>query len=130
MSRGYEEHKNRVNSLSQFGKDLVRRSNSKCELCEAQGVSLKILEVDPVPKTPDYNHCIFICDECQSSMNKPEKFSNHWRCLNGAVWSDVTAIQVQSVLILRAISVNEEWAGDLIDQVILSEETEGWLTKL
>lgn len=130
MSRGYEEHRNRVDSLSQFGKDLVRRSNSKCELCESQGVSLKIFEVAPVPKKPDYDHCIFICEECENSINKAEKYANHWRCLNGSVWSEIVPLQVQSVLILKKISENEEWARDLLEQVILSEETEKWLENL
>jgi len=131
MSKGLDKHKQRSDSLSYFGKDLVRRSGSHCELCDASGTKLFIYEVPPVPKDPEFEQCIFICETCQEQIEKPKTVvSDHWRCLNTSAWSQEPAVQVMSVLMLdRLIDTTKEneWMKELREQLYLTEEIESWL---
>ena len=70
MAKGLDKHRERLETLALFGKDLTRRAGSKCELCETSNVKLQIHEVPPVPAEPDFEHCIFICDACQDDIDK------------------------------------------------------------
>lgn len=134
MSKGLDKHKQRSDSLSYFGKDLVRRSGSHCELCNASGTKLSIYEVEPVPKAPDFDQCIFICDNCKQQIEKPKTIDpDHWRCLNTSIWSQVPAVQVQSIIMLNTLIEKEkenDWMKELKDQLYLSEEISEWLEKL
>ncbi|GAA3920665.1 phnA protein [Litoribacillus peritrichatus] len=127
MSKGSEKHKQRNDAISYFGKDLVRRSGSHCELCNAHGTKLIIHEVPPVPREPDFDHCIFICETCSGQIDKPKTVNpDHWRCLNTSAWSQVPAVQVMSVIMLDRLA-SEDWAVELKDQLYLSPEIQNWL---
>jgi len=130
MASGHDRYVERVQKLSSFGRDLTRRSGSKCELCHASGVPLVIWELPPVPADPDFGTCIFLCERCRDFVEKnPFKDTDHWRCLNEAVWSDVTAVKILAVRLLRKIAVKESWAGELLEQVYLDEDEEEWAAR-
>ena len=130
MARGLDQHRERMETLASFGRDLARRSGSKCELCHAGGVPLVIWEIPPVPSDPDISICIFLCDKCRNLAEKNTlKDIDHWRCLNEAVWSEVPAVKVLSVRLLRKIAEKESWAAELLEQVYLDEDEEEWVAK-
>ncbi len=127
MARGIDNHNRRMEILSSFGKPLARRSGSKCELCGAAGVSLEIFEVPPVKAEPDQERCVFLCNICSGSIAAVRKKStDHWRCLNEKVWSDIPAVKILSVMILREISGRQSWAGELLEDVYLDDDEETW----
>lgn len=127
MAKGFDQNQERLKTLSLFGKDLTRRARSKCELCETSGVPLAIHEVPPVAKDPQFHHCIFVCEDCRRSLDTgkhPEP--KRWRCLGNTVWSEVPAVQVAAVRILRQIAPAEPWAAEILDGVLLDPEIEAW----
>lgn len=128
MSKGYQGKFHRQNLLSRFAKDLVRRSRSKCELCDKSGVKLDVYELPPQDEEPSTDGCIFICEECRKQIDNPKKMiPSHWRCLNNALWSEVPAIQVISVRILRRLTkLEHHWAAELLEQAYLDPELEKW----
>ncbi len=128
MAKGYDQHRERLEALSSLGRELVRRSGAKCELCSAAGVKLNIFEVPPAPDEPDIDHCIHICDICQNQIAAPKTMNlDHWRCLYEAVWSEVPAVQVMALRLAKRLGENEAWAASLVDEVYLTEETQAWL---
>ena len=128
MSKGSEKHQVRISELNRFGKDLARRSKSHCELCDAHGVKLHIHEVPPVPSTPDFENCIFICDTCKDQIDKPKTIDiNHWHCLHSSIWSEVKPVQVMACLMAKRISDKADFAEELLDQVYLEEDTQQWI---
>lgn len=128
-AKGLNQHKERQALVDSFGKDLVRRARSSCELCEASGVKLKVFEVAPVPKEPDFDRCILICDTCREQIEQPKRVdADHWRCLNTAAWSEVPPVQVQAVLMLNRLLAKNDWATDLHDMLYLDPEVEAWIT--
>ena len=130
MSKGAEKHQARQSDLNDFGKDLARRSKSHCELCDAHGVKLVIHEVPPVPKQPEFDSCIFICETCKTQIDKPKQTDiNHWHCLHTSIWSEVTPAQVMSVLMAKRIASKADFAEELLDQIYLDEDTQAWVDK-
>jgi len=130
MSKGAEKHQARISELNDFGKDLARRSKSHCELCDAHGVKLAIFEVPPVPKTPEFDHCIFICENCKTQIEKPKQMdTNYWHCLHTSIWSEVPAVQVMAVLMAKRVAEKASFAEDLLDQVYLDADIQEWIEK-
>lgn len=128
MSKGADKHQGRLNELNNFGKDLARRSKSHCELCGNNGIKLFIHEVPAVPKQPDFNHCIFICETCQSQINKPKTLDpNNWHCLHTSIWSEIPAVQIMSVLIAKTLAPKVDYAAELLDQIYLDETQQQWV---
>ena len=127
MSTGFQGKFHRQNMLSRLAKDLVRRSRSHCELCGKNGVRLDPYELLPLAEEPYVEGCIFVCDECRKQLEIPKKIiPSHWRCLNNSIWSEVSAVQVISVRLLRRLAKTEPWAGELLEHAYLEPDLEEW----
>lgn len=129
MASGREKHEERMAIVSSFGKELARRAKSKCELCGESGVKLVIHEVEPVPKEPDIESCIMICESCDEQIREERKFKpgEHWRVLAETVWSEVPAVQVAAVRLLRRQADNQAWARETLEGLFLEPEVEEWV---
>lgn len=131
MSKGHAKHQERHHGLSLFGKDLVRRCGSKCELCESSGVKLSVFEVPPIGTEPDFSHCIMICETCQFQIEKPKRIdSDYWHFLASSMWSTVPPVKVISVAMLKHLSDKNDWAVQLLDQVYLDSDEDHWAAKI
>lgn len=129
MAKGYEVNKKRQEDLKILGRELARRSGSRCELCMASGTRLSAFEIPPVVDLPDSGRCIFICDTCLSGISNPLKLNDHWRCLNESIWSETKPVKILSAILLKKISEEKSWAGDLLDDVYLDEDDIEWISK-
>ncbi len=128
MAKGFQQNQDRLNALNRLGKDLARRAKSKCEVCEEAGVPLRAYEVPPEPSEPELDHCVFICQTCQEALSNPKKalVPNEWRDLGNTIWTEVPAVQVCVVRLLRRIAEKEPWAQEMLDEAFLSPEVEEW----
>lgn len=131
MATGFQGKFHRQNMLSRFAKELVRRSRSRCELCEKSGVRLEVYELPPLADEPFVNGCIFICEGCRKQIADPKKMiPSHWRCLNNALYSEVPAVQVMSFRLLRRLATQgERWAEELLEHAYLDPELEEWASQ-
>ncbi len=103
---------------------LHKRSGSKCELCGTTK-ELKIYKVLPTKNNND-NESLLICETCFEQIENPEKVdTNHWRCLNDSMWSQVPAVQVMAWRMLKRLHT-EGWTQDLLDIFYLDENTLAW----
>jgi protein PhnA len=129
MSTGFQGKFHRQNMLSRFAKELVRRSRSKCELCDKGGVKLDVYELLPLEENPYVDGCVFICESCQNQITHPKKIvPSYWRCLNNALWSEVPAVQVISVRMLhRLVKMDQHWAEELLENAYLEPDLEEWV---
>ena len=128
MSTGFQGKFHRQNMLSYFAKDLVRRSRSKCELCDKSGVKLEVYELPPFEEEPYVDGCIFICESCLKQITNSKKMvPSYWRCLNHALWSEVPVVQVMSVRMLRRLARAEQhWAKELLEHAYLEPNLDEW----
>ncbi len=125
MAKGYDQHMERKNKVSSFGKELTRRAKSKCELCEATGVSLSVFEVPPVKEEPEVERCIFICDECRDKLERIKKAKeNDFRFLTNSVWSEVDMVRAVSIVLLKEMSKKYSWAEQILEDLYIDEATE------
>lgn len=131
MAKGYDQNIERKNTVSFYGKDLARRSKSKCELCEAAGVKLNVYEVPPILVEPKYEKCILICDNCIELIEKINKVKeNDFRFLRNAIWSEVPIVKVVAISLLRKIEEKVSWAKDILEDLYIDEETEKLLEEI
>lgn len=125
MAKGYDQHMERKNKVNSFGRELTRRAKSKCELCEATGVSLSVFEVPPVKEEPEVERCIFICDECRDKLERVKKAKeNDFRFLSNSMWSEVDMVRALSIVLLKEISKKYSWAEVILDDLYIDEATE------
>jgi protein PhnA len=105
-------------------KELHKRSDSKCELCQAAD-NLGVYEVPP-NATGNSDRALLLCGTCSGQIENPETVdANHWRCLNDSMWSQVSAVQVMAWRMLTRLS-SEGWPNDLLEMLYLDDETLEW----
>jgi protein PhnA len=110
-------------------KDLDKRSNSSCELCKSSE-NLKSYEVLPQQNNGRIADFIMTCETCFSQIDEEgNKDTNHWRCLNDSMWSEVPAVQVVSWRMLQRLR-NDGWSQDLLDKLYLDDDTLSWAKAL
>lgn len=125
MAKGYDQHIERKNKVNSFGKELTRRAKSKCELCEATGVSLSVFEVPPVKEDPEVERCIFICDECKNKLERVKKAKeNDFRFLTNSIWNEVDMVRALSIKLLTEMATKYSWAELVLDDLYIDESTE------
>jgi protein PhnA len=103
---------------------LLSRSGGICELCTAADD----LSVYPVPPDSDSSaeRSVLLCATCIEQIEEPDRMdTNHWRCLNESMWSQLPPVQVMAWRMLTRLSA-EGWPQDLLDMLYLDEETLAW----
>ena len=125
MAKWTGKSKARKNNVTEFGKQLVRRSKSTCELCGESGRSLSVYEIGKTEEDADLNRCIHLCDECKTTIKKVNKANeNDLRFLNHAIWSEENIVKASAIHIISEIEKRHGWIDDLLDMVYIDEELE------
>lgn len=101
---------------------LSERNQGTCELCNANPATREFL-VSP-KKDETVENQVAVCEVCSSKMDE-EGNADHWRCLEGSIWSPEPAVQALSYRLLYKHK-NEEWADSVINSVDLDESVVQW----
>ncbi|TNE90821.1 MAG: hypothetical protein EP330_07250 [Deltaproteobacteria bacterium] len=99
---------------------LAARSSQRCELCEAT-TDLAAFGVDD-GDTAELS--VWTCSTCRDELAREPLDGAHWRCLSGAIWSEVPVVQVLAYRLLKQL--DEGWARDLLDSAYLDEAALAW----
>lgn len=103
--------------------ELRARALDQCELCKAQG-ALHTHHIAPYTDQV-LEHSALLCQTCTNQiLGNEELDSKHWSCLNEAIWSEHSPIQVLSWRILHRLQ--DIWAKELLEQAYLAEDTLEW----
>ncbi len=94
-------------------RDLMLRADNACEFCGAADG----LAAQDVPPAGD----VLLCEVCRGNTDAP---AGHWRCLEGAAWSDVAAVQL--AVWRKLASLTDSWATEALGAMVLSAEVQGW----
>jgi len=101
---------------------LEKRSNGQCELCQSS-VEVSSYRIPP-SLTESVDTCLMLCSTCRDQIEEKQEMDvNHWRCLNDAMWSEHSAVQVMSWRMLQRIK-SLGWPQDLLDMMYLEPEIE------
>lgn len=107
-----------------FSKEIEERSGNKCEVCGAHSdLTIQIIE----PKLGvNPEEAIMLCGECKSqSAGEKVIDTNHWRCLNDSIWSEVDAVKVFSYRMINQLN-KEMWARELLEVIYLEDDVLSW----
>ncbi len=100
-------------------KELQKRSNSKCELCN----STEKLAIYTIPDIKDnaLQTALYACNVCATQMYDSDLINpNHWRCLNESLWNEHNAVKIMVWRMLHRIKA--DWAKDLIPILYLEDD--------
>jgi len=123
-----ERHLKHARAVAVLGRSLTRRAGSRCELCTAGGVPLAPWEVPPVPAEPEPDRALLLCGSCLEGVEGGDLDPQTWHFLEAAAWSEVPAVQVTVVRLLRRLAAGgAAWATDLLDGLWLGPEVVDWL---
>jgi len=123
MGKGYEENQERLSVLQSFGKDLARRAKSTCELSLAKGVPLKIYEVPPVSKAPEFGRCLLLSEVTIAELVKPSLLvADDWRHLGELIWSELPLQQMMVYRILKYLAKDHDWCAGVLEESYLDDE--------
>jgi protein PhnA len=127
MAKGFEINQERRRALDALGKDLTRRAKSRCELTHAAGVPLSVYEIPPHPPEPDVDHCLLLSAAALRQVRDPLTLrAEEWHHLADLVWSEIPAVQVMCLRILRRLAPDEPWAQRLLEETYPDPEVETW----
>ena len=127
-----------------LGRELSRRSKSRCEQCSAS-TSLSVFEVPPLPEEPSVASSLFLCESCHLRLTtvlpNPKKKShsqeddlfqsNDLLFLQEKVWSEIEVVQVVAILLShKAKNLGYGWAIEMLDGIYMEENVERWLQEL
>lgn len=101
---------------------LAERNQGLCELCNTQTATIEYLVSPRKDEVP--GNQVALCDTCFSRLNEAGN-SDHWRCLEGSIWSPEPSVQALSYRLLYAYK-QEDWAENVISSVELDENVIQW----
>lgn len=103
---------------------LETRAESKCEICNS-AESLQAYKLPP-REDEDISNYILVCSICSSQLADQDNLdSNHLRCLNDSMWSEVPAVKVVVWRLLNALK-SEGRSQDLLDMMYMEEDVLTW----
>ncbi|MDZ4094782.1 MAG: PhnA domain-containing protein [Paracoccaceae bacterium] len=93
--------------------DLMNREGGVCEFCGADDA----VAASDVPPAGE----VLLCARCREEVQSP---ADHWRCLEGAAWSVVPAVQLA---VWRKLGqIDAPWAREAREGMDLLPEVAAW----
>ena len=104
-----------------FLKELIKRSNSQCEMCSGTQ-NLQEYKVLPTQKA-NLDEAVLVCEICKNQIENPGSENlNHWHCLNDSMWNENMAVQIVSWRMLNRLS-KHGWPKELLEMMYFDSET-------
>lgn len=94
-------------------KNLIDRSGNTCEFCGATDA------LQPVNIAPAGD--VLLCRACRGDEDVA---ADHWRCLEGAAWSEEPAVQL--AVWRKLATIDQPWAAEARDGMMLLPEVQAW----
>ncbi len=89
-----------------------------CALCATQS---DVTDIKIVPR----DDILGLCETCTNFISGKIEDAPHWQCLNEAIWSTESAVQVLAYRALKALP-EAPWARDVLDIAYLEPEVLAW----
>ena len=113
MASGKEKHRARLDAIGLLGKDLARRANRNCELCEGKG---DISPYDTAPEDdPTMDTIALLCERCRAIADGRDDAPETIRFLAGAIWSPYGGVSSVARTVLGR--VDTAWAREALEML-------------
>ena len=116
MARGLDKHRDYQRALQLLGKTLMRRSQRRCELSDAQG-ELVIFDLEEPRAEPTLDEVVHISPEVRDLLNGGSINPSEVRYLETSVWSEHPPVRRATVLLLKRIDA--VWAREALESAMM-----------
>ena len=118
MAKGYQGNKDRLETISSFGKAISKRAGFKCEWCESKD-DLRVWDYKPeVP--PDMEMLALLCQQCRNWAEGRKASPNELRSIRNALWSNVPSVAEGVAKVLA--QCKESWVREAIEESFIDDD--------
>ncbi len=117
MAKGYQENKERQQTINLFGKGIGKRAGFKCEWCGSKE-GLRLWDYRP-DREPERDFLALLCGRCRDLADGRTPDLNELRSIRDALWSDVPAVAEGAARVLAGS--REPWAREAIEESFIDD---------
>jgi hypothetical protein len=117
MVRGYQANRDRLDSISSFGKTISKRAGFCCEWCGDKD-GLRVWDQKPEAE-PLEGTLALLCSRCRELAGGVQADLNELRSIRNALWSDVPAVSEGAAMVLARY--REPWIREAIEESFIDE---------
>ncbi|HZV80834.1 MAG TPA: hypothetical protein VFF53_01550 [Geobacteraceae bacterium] len=125
MTKGYQAHRERLDTISGFGKVISKRAGFSCEWCGSKE-DLRIWDQRPELE-PGEGTLALLCGRCRQIAEGSRAEVNELRSIRNALWSDVPAVAEGAARVLARC--REGWVREAIEESFIDESVKAELLK-
>lgn len=118
MAKGYQANKDRLDTISQFGKEIGKRAGFKCEWCGSKE-ELRTWDYRP-EREPEPSTLALLCGRCRDLADGRKPDLVELRSIRDALWSDIPAVAEGAARVLA--TCKEPWVREAIEESFIDEE--------
>lgn len=125
MSKGYNANRERISTISGFGKEIGKRAGFRCEWCDSKD-DLRIWDYRP-EKEPDMETLALLCSRCRGWAGGIKADPVELRSIRNALWSNVPAVAEGAAIVLSMC--REPWTREAIEESFIDESVKSAILK-
>lgn len=123
MAKGYNANRERLDTISAFGKTISKRAGFCCEWCGSKE-ELKPWDHRP-EREPEEGTIALLCGRCRALAEGARAEPNELRSIRNALWSDVPAVAEGAARVLARC--REGWVREAIEESFIADEVKAEL---
>lgn len=125
MAKRYQENRERIDTISAFGKAISKRAGFCCEWCGSKD-DLRVWDQRP-DREPVEETLALLCGRCRDLYHGSPADQNELRSIRNALWSDVPAVAEGAAQLLSRCG--EAWAREAIEESFIDDAVKSDLLK-
>jgi len=126
VTKGYDAHRERLDTISGLGKGISKRAGFCCEWCGSKD-ELRLWDQRP-EREPEEGTIALLCVRCRALADGTKADPNELRSIRNALWSDVPAVAEGAARVL--VRCREGWAREAIEESFIDDAVKTELLKL
>ncbi|MDD2736535.1 MAG: hypothetical protein PHF56_21600 [Desulfuromonadaceae bacterium] len=125
MAKGCQGNKDRMESISSFGKAIGKRAGFTCEWCGSKN-DLRVWDYKP-DAPPEMETLALLCQQCRNWAEGRKATPNELRSIRNALWSNVPSVAEGAARILA--QCKEAWAREAIEESFIDDAAKAEILK-
>jgi len=125
MAKGYHANRERLDTISSFGKSISKRAGFCCEWC-GNKEELRLWDQRPELE-PAEGTLALLCGRCRELAGGLQADLNELRSIRNALWSDVPAVAEGAARVLARC--REPWVREAIEESFIDDSVKSELLK-
>lgn len=126
MAKGEQLHREHLEAVNRFGKEVGKRGGFRCEWCEGND-GLRLWEYRP-DQEPSPENLALLCEPCRTLVQGKCADEHLLRPLRNALWSNVPAVAEGAAVVLSRLK--EPWVREAIEESFIDEDLKARLLRL